>query len=103
MAAITYPPCPVNEPVTIAATQYGVFPQIFCWRGKRHYIRAIEACRTEVRRDRHGQLARHCFRVRTETATFELVQDVQRDTWQVTQISGETAARIKEPQRDRPR
>jgi hypothetical protein len=73
------------EPVQIADKQNGFFPRAFFWRGRRHDIRAVVACRTENRR---GQVRRHLFRVRTDGAVFELAQDVARDQWRLEQING---------------
>ncbi|MBL8057354.1 MAG: hypothetical protein JNK29_11675 [Anaerolineales bacterium] len=71
------------EPVQVADKQNGFFPRAFVWRGRRHDVRAVVACRTENRR---GQVRRHLFRVRTDRAVFELAQDVRRDLWQLEQM-----------------
>lgn len=76
----------VNEPIAVSAKQHGFFPKVFVWRGKRHDVRSIESCRTEVRRDWLGKAERHHFRVRTESGIFELTQDLRRDTWLVERI-----------------
>ena len=76
----------LNEPVLVAAKRFGFFPQVFIWRGQRHDVRAVEACRTEVRQDWRGQVERHRFRVRTASADFELTQDTARDTWKVEKM-----------------
>jgi len=73
----------VHEPVMVPAKQHGFFPTAFVWRGKRHDVRSVESCKTEVRRDWLGLAQRHRFRVRTENAIFELIQDLRRDTWQL--------------------
>jgi hypothetical protein len=86
MAAITSRR--VNEPIAIAAKQHNFFPKAFVWRGRRHDVRAVEDCRTEVRRDWRGRVERHLFRVRTEGAIFELAQDPARDTWQLERVWG---------------
>jgi hypothetical protein len=75
----------VREPVQVADKQNGFFPRAFVWRGRRHDVRAVEACRTEQRR---GRVRRHLFRVRTDRAVFELAQDVRRDQWRVEQVWG---------------
>ncbi len=77
----------LNEPVVVSAKRYGFFPQVFVWRGRRHDVRAVEACRTEVRRDWRGRVERHRFRVRTAEAVFELTQDPARDTWRLEKVS----------------
>ena len=79
MARLT--PRRVSEPVAVPAKQHGFFPKAFVWRGRRHDVRAVEDCRTEVRPGWQGQVKRHHFRVRTEAAVFELIQDLARDTW----------------------
>jgi hypothetical protein len=78
----------VQEPVVMAAKVNGFFPKAFVWRGRRHDVRAVESCRTEVRRDWQGKVERHCFRVRAEGAVFELTQDLARDTWQLERVWG---------------
>ena len=76
----------VNEPIAVTAKQHGFFPRMFVWRGRRHDVRAIEACRTEVRRDWQGRVERHLFRVRTDAAVFELTQDPVLDTWRLERV-----------------
>ena len=71
------------EPVQVADKRDGFFPRVFVWRGRRHDVRAVVACRTENRR---GQVRRHLFRVRTDRALFELAQDVARDQWRLEQM-----------------
>jgi hypothetical protein len=46
----------LNEPVVVPAKRFGFFPQVFVWRGQRHDVRAVEACRTEVRDDWRGHV-----------------------------------------------
>ena len=70
----------------VPAKRFGFFPQVFVWRGQRHEVRAVEACRTEVRQDWLGHVERHHFRVRTATAVYELTQDPVRDTWKVEKM-----------------
>jgi hypothetical protein len=78
----------VHEPIVIASLLNGFFPESFVWRGRRHDVRAVESCRTEVRRNWRGQVKRHYFRVRTEGAVFDLAQDVARNVWQIERIVG---------------
>ena len=78
----------IAEPISVPTKQNGFFPKVFVWRGQRHDVRAVVACRTEVRRDWRGRVERHHFRVRTERAEFELTQDLGRDVWQVESVSG---------------
>ncbi len=77
----------IQEAVMVPAMQHGFFPKAFVWRGKRHDVRSVESCRTEVRRDWLGRAERHRFRVRTENAIFELIQDLRRDTWQLESVT----------------
>ncbi|MGH2522137.1 MAG: DUF6504 family protein [Anaerolineales bacterium] len=79
----------VKEPIAVPAKQHGFFPKAFVWRGRLHKVRSVESCRTEVRRNWQGKVERHRFRVRTENATFELTQDLARDTWQLERMWGE--------------
>jgi hypothetical protein len=76
----------IHEPIVVPLKQNGFFPKAFVWRGRRHDVRAVESCRTEVRRSWRGQVSRHFFRVRTEGAVFELAQDVARDLWQLERV-----------------
>jgi len=76
----------LNEPVVVPSKRYGFFPQVFVWRGRRHDVCAVEACRTEVRRDWRGRVECHRFRVRTDSAVFELIQDPSHDTWKLEKI-----------------
>lgn len=78
----------VPEPITVSVKQNGFFPLVFVWRGQRQDVHAVEACRTEVRRDWRGRVERHLFRVRTATAIFELTQDPACDAWRVVRVSG---------------
>lgn len=76
---------PQGEPVQIMDTQNGFFPRAFVWRGRRHDVRAVVACRTQARQ---GRIWRHLFRVHTDRAVFELAQDVRQDRWQLKQLRG---------------
>lgn len=78
---LTTAPQRLQEPIVIAAKQHNFFPKVFVWRGQRHDVQSVEACRTEVRRGWRGPAERHCFRVRTDAGIFELVQDLARDVW----------------------
>jgi hypothetical protein len=76
----------LNEPVVVPSKRFGFFPQVFVWRGQRLDVRAVEACQTEVRHDWQGRVERHRFRVRTESAVFELTHDPARDIWKVEKM-----------------
>lgn len=75
----------VREPVQMAAVRNGFFPSVFIWRGDRHNVRAVEACRTE---QSGGRARRHVFRVRTDRAVLELAQDLARGQWRVQHVWG---------------
>jgi len=77
-----------REPIVMTAKQNGYFPKAFVWRGQRHDVRAVESCRTEVRRGWQGKVESHHFRVRTAGAVFELTQDLACDTWQLERVWG---------------
>ena len=79
----------IGEPIAVPAIQNGFFPKAFVWRGKRHDVRSVESCRTEVRRGWRGQVERHHFKVRSGAAVFELTQDLARDTWQLERMWGD--------------
>jgi hypothetical protein len=79
----------IHEPIAVPAKQNGYFPRAFVWRGQRHDVHAVEACRTEVRRGWQGLVERHYFRVRTAGAVFELAQDITRDTWHLERVCGD--------------
>lgn len=79
----------IREPIAVSAKQNGFFPKTFVWRGRRHDVRVVESCQTEMRRDWQGKVQRHRFRVRTANALFELIQDVRRDTWQLERVWGD--------------
>jgi len=85
-AALNPRPRRVSEPILVPVKLHGYFPKAFVWRGQRHDVRAVEACRTEVRRGWPGDVERHYFTVRTEGAVFELAQDLARDTWQLERV-----------------
>ena len=75
-----------NEPVVVPAKRFGFFPQVFVWRGQRLDVSAVEACETEMRRDWRGRVECHRFRVRTESAVFELTHEPERDKWQLEKM-----------------
>lgn len=79
-------PSRIDEAIAVPTLHHGFFPKAFVWRGRRHDVSAVEDCRTEVRRDWRGLAERHHFRVRSEGAVFELMQDLARDTWQLERM-----------------
>ena len=76
----------IHELVAVPSKKNGFFPKAFVWRGQRHDVRSVESCSTEVRRGWRGAVERHLFKVRTAGATFELTQDLARDTWHVERM-----------------
>lgn len=76
----------LQEPIVVSAKQHGFFPKAFVWRGQRHDICAVEDCHTEIKRSWRGPVQRHYFRVRTELAVYEIVQDLARDLWHLEQM-----------------
>lgn len=71
-----------GQAIRMEARRFGYFPQTFVWRGKRYEVHAVEQCWTISRRWFWG-VERHCFRVRCAEGTFELYQDVKRNTWHI--------------------
>lgn len=70
------------EPIEMRARRHGYFPRVFMWRGQQYDVDAVERCWTVTRRgQRGGQVERHCFRVRCREGTFEVYQDLRRNTW----------------------
>ncbi|MBI4770900.1 MAG: hypothetical protein HY784_10960 [Chloroflexi bacterium] len=80
----------IGEPITVTSKQHGYFPKSFVWRGVRHAIQAVEACNTTTRRHWLGAARSYVFRVRTAEATYELSQNVKRDTWRLERVLRET-------------
>jgi hypothetical protein len=76
----------IGEPVAVPSVHNGFFPRVFVWRGRRHDVRHVESCRTEVRQGWRGRVERHHFRVWSEGAVYELTQDLGRDTWQLERV-----------------
>ena len=76
----------INEPIAVTAKDHGYFPRAFVWRGRRHTVQAVEQCWTVARKHWLGRIEQHCFRVRTAEATFEISQDLGRDTWQLDRL-----------------
>lgn len=78
----------IGEPIAVTSKQHGYFPKAFTWRGERHAVQHVEACSTTTRKHLFGTVQRHLFRVRTAEATYELSQDINRDTWQLERVVG---------------
>ena len=76
----------INEPIQVCDKQYNYFPKVFRWRGETHHVRAVDRCWTKSQRRLLGKVERHCFRVRTFEATFELSQDLERDLWYLDRV-----------------
>ena len=71
----------VNEPIEVFDKRFNYFPKTFAWRGKTHYVRSVDRCWTVKQRRLLGQVERHCFRVRTTDAIYDLYQDLRQDVW----------------------
>ena len=78
----------IGEPIAVTSKQHGYFPKAFVWRGERHAVQHVESCSTSTRKHLFGAVQRHIFRVRTAEATYELSQDITRDTWQLERVLG---------------
>jgi len=61
--------------------RFGYFPQVFVWRGQRHYVEAVSRCWSESVRGQGGRVKRHCFEVRCREGVFHIYQDTQLNTW----------------------
>ena len=78
----------INEPIQVS-TRFNYFPKTFLWRGKQHFIRSVDRCWTVSRRQLLNRVERHCFRVRTADATYEMHQDPRRDRWFLDRVLAE--------------
>ena len=76
----------LHEPISVTSKEHGYFPKAFIWRGRRHAVQAVEQCWTISRRHWLGRVEQHCFRVRTDEATYVLSQDLSRDVWQIDRV-----------------
>ena len=71
-----------GQSIRMENRRFGYFPQTFTWRGRRYEVHAVERCWTISKRW-VWDVERHCFRVRCAEGTFELYQDVRRNTWHI--------------------
>ena len=78
----------INEPIIVHDTQFNYFPKTFLWRGKAYYVRSVDRCWTVSRRRLMNKVERHCFRVRTADAIYDLHQDVGRGAWYLDRVVG---------------
>ncbi len=69
-----------HDPIRVTAKEHGYFPKSFVWRGQRHDVQAVERCWT-IQGRTLGRIEQHCFRVRCEDGTYQLVQDLKRNAW----------------------
>lgn len=76
----------VNEPIRVFDTRFNYFPKTFLWRGEMHHVRSVDRCWTTSRRGLFRTVERHCFRVRTADAIYDLHQDPDRNTWTVDRV-----------------
>lgn len=70
-----------DDTVQMVRRRFQYFPDLFCWRGKRHRVQAVQRCWTVARRGWRGRIERHYFQVECAEGEFELYQDVQDGTW----------------------
>jgi hypothetical protein len=76
----------VNEPIEVSDTRFNYFPKTFLWRGRAHHVRSVDRCWTVSRRRVLNTVKRHCFRVRTADAIYDLHQDPARDAWYLDRV-----------------
>jgi hypothetical protein len=70
-----------RESINVTAKDHGYFPKTFTWRGRRHLVDAVEQCWTVAEHDWMRRALKHCFRVRTEEATYVVSHDLKRNKW----------------------
>ncbi|MFC2037079.1 DUF6504 family protein [Chloroflexota bacterium] len=70
-----------DESVEMEKQRHQFFPKIFCWRGRRFDVQAVERSWTVSRRRWRRRIARRFFQVRCAGGTFELYQDLQTGAW----------------------
>jgi hypothetical protein len=76
-----------GESVAVSSLAQRDIPLAFTWRGRRYYIRSIEAYRKETCRRWNGVETRRFFQLRTVGGMrCLLTQDVARDTWRLEQV-----------------
>ena len=73
-----------KEPIHLLAKRHNYFPKRFIWRGEQYDVYAVERVWTEVKR----RGAWHCFRIRCEAGTLDLVQDTNLNAWYLTAETG---------------
>lgn len=73
-----------GEVVQILLPARGGIPTAFIWRGRRHLVRAVEACEAESRRTSSGSERRRKIRLRTASGMRCLLShDLRRSRWQM--------------------
>ena len=72
-----------DEAIELLERRFQLFPQVFCWQGRRFEVEAVERCWTVLRRGWRQRVERHFFLVRCAEGVFELFQDVESNTWHV--------------------
>jgi hypothetical protein len=78
----------INELIEVSDTRFNFFPKTFFWRGKAHHVRSVDRCWTVSRRRWLSTVERHCFRVRTASAIYELHQDLAQNLWYLDRVIG---------------
>jgi hypothetical protein len=76
-----------GECVQVSSSARRDMPLAFTWRGRRHFIRSIEAYRKETRHRWSGFETRRFFQLRTASGMRCLLsQDVTHDIWRLEQV-----------------
>jgi hypothetical protein len=70
-----------DDSVDMVQRRFQYFPDVFCWRGRRHRVQTVQRCWTVVGRRWGGRAGRHYFQVECAEGEFELYQDAQDGTW----------------------
>lgn len=70
-----------DDTVEMVQRRFQYFPDVFCWRGRRHRVQTVQRCWTVLRRGWRRRAGRHYFQVECAEGEFELYQDAQDGTW----------------------
>lgn len=73
-----------TEAIEMRARRFGYFPRTFLWRGHEYQVETVERCWTTASRRSGWRMDRHYFQVRCAEGTFNLYQDLLRNTWHIT-------------------
>lgn len=76
----------IDEAVLVKSGGGGL-PTAFMWRGRRHVVRLVEACRPAPRRGGETAAVRHLYTVRTvEGMRCRLSHDAGRSVWRLESL-----------------